>query len=209
MPHPTAKVRRWWGQYLQGLPEGAEPMPEMAALADFLRASIPPSDASRSSLGCITHGDFRLDNLVFRRGASRGAMELAAVLDWELSTLGDPMADLAYCCQPFYLPNGVAVLPSLPRRESLPPGIPSEVNLASQTKLTNPPFPSPSPSICLSHQSNWLRHFCQTPQTIMPVMPPCRRLNSTITTAVSLSLAVLWLVIPSHIPLPSLITRDA
>ena len=56
---------------------------------------------------------------------------VAAVLDWELSTLGDPLADLAYCCQGYYLPSSISVLPALPRRSDgsmdLPPGIPTEV----------------------------------------------------------------------------------
>jgi len=124
------QVKRWWGQYLDGLPEGTQPMPEMASLAQHLRSNIPASD-SQQSVGCIAHGDFRLDNLVFRTASSLGKedISLAAVLDWELSTLGDPLADLAYCCQPYYLPSGIAVLPALPRSDGcllLPPGIPAE-----------------------------------------------------------------------------------
>lgn len=126
----ACKVNRWWGQYLQGLDERAEPMPEMKALMEYLRSNIPPSDSKPAAV-CIAHGDFRLDNLVFKAANEPNAtVALAAILDWELSTLGDPLSDLAYCCQPYYLPAGLHVLPTLPRqggRIALPEGIPSEV----------------------------------------------------------------------------------
>eukprot|EP00951_Prasinocladus_malaysianus_P000876 scaffold6103_cov44-Prasinocladus_malaysianus.AAC.3 len=117
-------VKRWWGQYLKGLPEGQGPLPAMQRLEEYLRANIPPSDSLPG--GSIVHGDFRLDNLVFGDG---GFSQVAAVLDWELSTLGDPLADLAYCCQPYYLPPGLEVLPTLRTIDGspkLPRGVPSE-----------------------------------------------------------------------------------
>lgn len=46
----------------------------------------------------MVHGDYRLDNLVFDKGSTR----VLAVLDWELSTLGDPLSDLAYLCMPYH-----------------------------------------------------------------------------------------------------------
>eukprot|EP00193_Tetraselmis_chui_P010440 CAMPEP_0177773512 /NCGR_PEP_ID=MMETSP0491_2-20121128/12917_1 /TAXON_ID=63592 /ORGANISM="Tetraselmis chuii, Strain PLY429" /LENGTH=394 /DNA_ID=CAMNT_0019291637 /DNA_START=181 /DNA_END=1361 /DNA_ORIENTATION=- len=122
------QVKRWWGQYIAGLSAGQAPMPEMQALAEILRANTPVED-SRPSPGVITHGDFRLDNLIFRTDSVGGVGRVAAVLDWELSTLGDAWSDLAYCCQPYYLPTGLPILPSLPQHEgklTLPLGIPSE-----------------------------------------------------------------------------------
>lgn len=69
----------------------------MDALIDWLNANIVPQDG-RSSL---IHGDYRLDTLIFTRGAGQPL----AVLDWELSTIGHPFADLAYQCMQWRLPN--------------------------------------------------------------------------------------------------------
>src|SRR3546814_15351010 len=62
-------------------------MPEVARLIDFLAATIPPQ--TRTS---IVHGDYRIDNMIF----AKETPDVIAVLDWELSTLGDPLADFSY-----------------------------------------------------------------------------------------------------------------
>ena len=49
---------------------------------------------------------------------------MVAVLDWELATLGDPLADVAYACLPYHLPRGGTGYPALP--DVVPPGVPSE-----------------------------------------------------------------------------------
>ena len=79
------QVARWTKQY-----RGAEtePMPAMEKLIDFLPRTVPAQE--RTS---IVHGDYRVDNLRFAPGTQP---RVAAVLDWELSTLGDPVADLTY-----------------------------------------------------------------------------------------------------------------
>ena len=88
----------------------------------------------------VCHGDYRLDNLVFGGwGAAPGqqqqqqqAPELLAVLDWELSTLGNRWADVAYMCLIYHLPPDIPVLKSLRTSASSaatvtpPPGIPTE-----------------------------------------------------------------------------------
>ncbi|WP_353228389.1 phosphotransferase family protein [Novosphingobium sp.] len=88
------QVDRWTKQYR--LSE-TETMPEMERLIEFLGATLP--EQTRTS---IVHGDYRIDNLIFAADAPR----VAAVLDWELSTLGDPLADFTYFCTAWAQDNG-------------------------------------------------------------------------------------------------------
>ena len=88
------QTQRWSEQYR--LSE-TETIPEMDRLIDWLAANMPPDDG-RSSL---VHGDFRIDNMIFAHDSPK----LLAVLDWELSTIGHPFADLAYQCMQWRLPN--------------------------------------------------------------------------------------------------------
>ena len=74
-----------------------DPIPAMDRLIERLEAEMPADDG-RSGL---VHGDWRLDNLMFERGTAR----VIGVLDWELSTLGHPMADLAYQVMAWRLPH--------------------------------------------------------------------------------------------------------
>ena len=78
------QVARWSKQYR--LSE-TETIPEMDRLIEWLPETIPPQHAHG-----IVHGDYRLDNMIFHKTEPR----VIAVLDWELSTLGDPVADFAY-----------------------------------------------------------------------------------------------------------------
>ncbi len=88
------QVERWTKQYRLSETEN---MRGMEALMQFLPATLP--EQSRTS---IVHGDFRIDNMIFENGAPR----VAAVLDWELSTLGDPLADFTYFCLAWVTENG-------------------------------------------------------------------------------------------------------
>jgi aminoglycoside phosphotransferase (APT) family kinase protein len=81
------QLARWDRQY-RASPSG--PVAEIEALFDWLMAHRPPEDGRVS----LCHGDFRLGNVMFQPEAPR----VAAVLDWELSTLGHPLADLGFCC---------------------------------------------------------------------------------------------------------------
>ena len=94
------QVGRWTKQYRAS---ETEPVPAMDRLIAFLPDSLPPEGPSR-----VVHGDFRLDNMIL---ASEAA-EVRAVLDWELSTLGDPMADFSYLLIAWAIPaslrNGLA-----------------------------------------------------------------------------------------------------
>ncbi|OAN59971.1 phosphotransferase family protein [Sphingomonas sp. TDK1] len=78
------QVERWTRQYRASQ---TGDVPEVEALIEFLPRTLPPQ--TRTS---IVHGDYRIDNMIF---AADGPQVLA-VLDWELSTLGDPLADFSY-----------------------------------------------------------------------------------------------------------------
>ena len=85
----------WTKQYLQSTEAGSgnERVPVMMQLAAWLKAHAPAADAAAGP-PCIVHGDYRLDNLILHPQR----LEVSAVLDWELSTLGNPLSDLAYNC---------------------------------------------------------------------------------------------------------------
>lgn len=92
------QIGRWSKQYQASV---TQPIPEMDRLIDWLPAHMPASakDDSRVS---IVHGDFRLDNLMFHPSEPR----VIAVLDWELSTLGHPLADFSYHCMSWHITPG-------------------------------------------------------------------------------------------------------
>ncbi|MGH8848954.1 MAG: phosphotransferase family protein, partial [Polaromonas sp.] len=92
------QIGRWSKQYMASI---TKPIPEMDSLMQWLPASIPAS-ARDESLVSIVHGDFRLDNLLFHPAEPR----VLAVLDWELSTLGHPLADFSYHCMAWHIPPG-------------------------------------------------------------------------------------------------------
>ena len=92
------QIGRWSKQYQASV---TQPIPEMDRLIDWLPAHIPAS-AQDTSLTSIVHGDYRLDNLIFHPTEPR----VLAVLDWELSTLGHPLADFSYHCMAWHIPPG-------------------------------------------------------------------------------------------------------
>ncbi|MBV8619638.1 MAG: phosphotransferase family protein [Curvibacter sp.] len=92
------QIGRWSKQYQASI---TQPIEEMDRLMEWLPTHIPDSarDASQVS---IVHGDYRLDNLMFHPTEPR----VLAVLDWELSTLGHPLADFSYHCMAWHIPPG-------------------------------------------------------------------------------------------------------
>ena len=92
------QIKRWSDQYRAS--ETAK-IDAMDSLIEWLPANIPPGDDSVAS-SAIVHGDFRLDNMIFHPTEPR----VLAVLDWELSTLGHPLADFSYHCMSWHIPPG-------------------------------------------------------------------------------------------------------
>src|SRR5712664_1225408 len=88
------QVGRWTKQYLASETERVEAMNN---LIEWLPKNIPPETGTT-----VVHGDFRLDNAIFHPTEPK----ILAVLDWELSTLGDPLADFAYHCMSWHIPPG-------------------------------------------------------------------------------------------------------
>jgi aminoglycoside phosphotransferase (APT) family kinase protein len=87
------QVERWSKQYRASETENIE---EMERLIEWLPRHIPPAGPAR-----LVHGDYRLDNLIVARDEPR----ILAVLDWELSTLGDPLADFSYHLMAWHMPH--------------------------------------------------------------------------------------------------------
>ena len=85
------QIGRWNKQYRAS---SSAPIDPIERLYDWLVANQPVDDG----LVSLCHGDFRLGNLMFHPSEPR----VVAILDWELSTLGHPLADLAFCCMPWH-----------------------------------------------------------------------------------------------------------
>ena len=108
------QIDRWTRQYRAC---ALDPEPAMDRLIGWLerQPSVPDETA-------IAHGDYRLGNLILHETEPR----IVAVLDWELSTLGHPLADLAYCCIPWRLPPEQSGLLGLEV-----PGLPTEAEFVA------------------------------------------------------------------------------
>lgn len=92
------QIARWSKQYQASI---TQPIDAMDELMRWLPAHMPASARDESQVS-VVHGDFRLDNLVFHPSEPR----VLAVLDWELSTLGHPLADFSYHCMSWHIPPG-------------------------------------------------------------------------------------------------------
>jgi len=118
------QLKRWSRQYLEDSDAGRTAA--MDRLMGWLNDHMPDSDELS-----IVHGDFRCDNLVFHPTEP----QVIAILDWELSTLGDPLADFAYHLMMYYSPN--LAIPGLLGRDLAALNIPSpERYIASYCKST-------------------------------------------------------------------------
>jgi aminoglycoside phosphotransferase (APT) family kinase protein len=88
------QITRWSQQYVAS---ETQEIPEMHRLIEWLPKNLPAS--ASDTRACLVHGDFRMDNLIFDESGSR----ILAVLDWELSTLGHPLADFSYHCMSWHV----------------------------------------------------------------------------------------------------------
>ena len=90
------QLRRWIGQLELTLPR-TRPLPGIREVTQWLQTHLPPQNATS-----IVHGDYKLDNVMF---APPPATRLIAIFDWEMATLGDPLADLGWVLS-FWGPTG-------------------------------------------------------------------------------------------------------
>ena len=89
------QIARWSRQYQESR---SEDISALESLIEWLPANIPEGDQTT-----IVHGDYRLDNMIFHPTEPR----ILAVLDWELSTLGHPLADFSYHCMSWHIEPGL------------------------------------------------------------------------------------------------------
>jgi len=107
------QVERWSKQYRASETEKIEDMERLMA---WLPAHLPPAQEPR-----LVHGDYRLDNMILAPDSPR----ILAVLDWELSTLGDPLADFSYHLMQWHMPPSEAGTGSLVGHDLAALGIPT------------------------------------------------------------------------------------
>ena len=112
------QINRWGKQYLEN---HTQPIADLGKLIDWLPERIPASEEVS-----IVHGDYRLDNVMLHPTEPRAI----AVLDWELSTLGHPLADFSYHCMGWHIPP--ALWRGIGGLDLQALGIPSEAKYVSQ-----------------------------------------------------------------------------
>ncbi|XP_061877660.1 nephrocystin-3 isoform X2 [Entelurus aequoreus] len=113
------QVSTWTKQYTAS---AHRDIPAMNELSNWLVSNLPANDEEVT----LVHGDFRVDNLIFHPTEAR----VLAVLDWELSTTGQPLADLAYFLMPHYWSPGLTKLSTMGSLNGIQ-GIPTVDNLIS------------------------------------------------------------------------------
>ena len=133
------QIARWSRQYLEDTEAGRDP--GMDRLIEWLPTAIPAGDETR-----IVHGDFRCDNMIFAPHEPR----VLAVLDWELSTLGHPLADFAYHAMMFRMPPDIVA--GLGGADIAALGIPSEAEyLAAYCRnVGRPPISEQDYAFCIA-----------------------------------------------------------
>jgi aminoglycoside phosphotransferase (APT) family kinase protein len=119
------QITRWRKQYVAASTKSVAAMDQ---LGDWLTANVPDRESA-----AIAHGDFRLGNLIFDAREAR----VVAILDWELSTIGEPLCDLAFNCMTYHLPAGDPVAAGFAGVDIAALGIPSAADyLAAYARRT-------------------------------------------------------------------------
>jgi len=134
------QVARWSEQYRAAETERIEAMETLIARLP----ELVPIDDGRVAL---VHGDFRIDNLIWANDATH----IAAIVDWELSTLGHPFSDLAYFCMALRLPRN-PVLPGLAGVDRAALGIPDEATMIERFVVATDLDPRPHWPFLLAFQ---------------------------------------------------------
>ncbi|MBU2955034.1 phosphotransferase [Marinobacter sp. F3R08] len=114
------QVSRWTKQYMASKTADLEAMDRLMA---WLPENLPSTDEC-----AIAHGDYRLGNLML----APDRPEVIAILDWELSTLGHPLADLAYFCLPYHLPSDLEGMRGLQGEDLEALGVPDEQEIITR-----------------------------------------------------------------------------
>ncbi len=117
--YAARQLKRWSEQYQAAKTSDIEAMDKLIA---WLKASVPAEDEAS-----LVHGDYRIGNMMFEIKEPH----IIAVLDWELSTLGHPLADLGYVCMYYRIPSGMKLLSGLRGLDLHALGIPSEEELVA------------------------------------------------------------------------------
>lgn len=112
--YAARQLKTWTRQY--EISKTGE-MPAMDKLIDRLGSRLPEDEAAT-----IVHGDFRPGNMIIVQDADK----IAAVLDWELSTIGHPLADLGYLCMPYHVPAEVPGIKGLQGLNFAAEGLPDK-----------------------------------------------------------------------------------
>ncbi|WP_077286566.1 phosphotransferase family protein [Cognaticolwellia aestuarii] len=117
----SRQLDRWLAQYKAS---ELQVIPAMDKLGQWLETHLPEDDGRV----CLVHGDYRLDNIMF----AKDKPEIIAILDWELSTLGHPFADLAYQCMGLRMPQGLGSIDGLKGIDRNSLGIPTEAEYVAK-----------------------------------------------------------------------------
>jgi aminoglycoside phosphotransferase (APT) family kinase protein len=146
------QVERWSKQYRESQTETIDAMEQLIA---WLPQHVPPQQPTR-----LVHGDFRLDNVI----VSPSEPAIVAVLDWELSTLGDPLADFTYHLMAWDMPpspGGAAGFGTLAGRDLAALGIPSRAEYVAAYVTRTRLDPRPHLPVYLAYNFFRLAAICQ------------------------------------------------